>query len=1337
MKKALSLALALLMVLSLLPVAAFAAEARYDDIGGHWAESSIERWSEYKIVEGSGGHFRPDASLTRGEMAKILAGTLGLTEEGAENPFADVAADAWYAPYVLRCYVAGIMKGDGANAKPTASITRQEAMVMLCRALAIAEKAEADLSAYGDSADVADWAKGAVAALTEGKIVNGVDGNLVPGKDIDRASIMAILDRAIVQYINTPGSHTLTGEDGIVLVAAAGDVTLTGKTPADILVTPAAKGKTLAFDKAEVTGAVTIQADGMKVTKSDSKLPEIVTAGQNITVEDAKAETPAVSGGGGGGGGGGSKAPSVTLNVESAATNPAGTVSVGDKLKATTSNAGSSKLVWNVGGFDLEQETPSSEYTVTAADMGKEIFVKLVKEDGTVAAQSTKFTVAATAEVNVDDETSPVQIDLADENTKFYKEAEDEEGNVIKEVVTVSENDKLVLSIGEKTVTAEETATTKTAVKDNAEASVLAAAKEASGDDSLTLTEEQKADLAAATQVKAVDVDLTLVTTTTTDPGEGEEPVTTTTETPVHPVGETKVILSAAQLGLAGEDLNLYHFVASHTNVDNASQVVDGVVDEKGETVTFTTNGLSTIWIGNVPPRTVTFDTGAGGTKVDSQRVRFGGKVNTTKLPEKIERSGYLFCGWDYDLSKTPIISDLLVTAKWVVGTKVPVSRYTYKDSMGDQNFTFKEEDGRITITADPEVTYGAGISVTPTVTAYENAAKYYVSADAVTAAAMTDPAQFTAVSAGEITLSPAVTVTDGEAAVKGGKTSYFVKWLDESNAVLALEELTVVIDDGKGATDTKVVTRDMNRGVGTYEPYMTSSAKPDAPKWVGYINANPERDWENDERVYRLGTHFGFDQNFSWPENVTRNDYDVLHLDFTPFAGESYAGKSIIVEGEYDATDGYKPLTIQKEVTPEGKLALTISAGSFDTSSYSPYVNLYVTVGGVTQYIYGWIVNLNYVSPESTTANVDTMDELRAALAPAAGGAKRVYINYHGTEDVTLTDALTIPYTASVNFVDTCNFTVGSGGILTLEGGEGSSASFTLRENTFTVADGGKVVTVDKRPAQNYGSMHESSIAAGHVTLARGGRLEVQAGTSFTFRPYNSNGDNACVLETGSVVKVNGATNNYADFDVRNFSKATLAGQIDMVNHSQLYIYSDVNELSGTVALNGNDKWSYIEFYGDTTITGTGKLQLSGRRAHLELRGSLTNQGTIALSGNAYGIFTNTGYAQHNEGTITIASGSHIECEGTKLMNTGTISGAGELRMNLGDDTTDYGDNDTGVEYVSVDYNESSPSNYSRYKFTSDPAATVEVTLYKAELVNEQGGTCTAKTTTEDFPAN
>lgn len=285
-KRALSLALALVMALSLLPTASLAAGQKYDDTAGHWAESSIERWSGYKIVEGDDGHFHPNRSLTRGEMAKILANTLGLTDEGDKNPFADVPSDAWYTPFVLRCAAAGIMEGDGVNAHPTDVITRQETMTVLGRALNIEPVKDADLSAYADGSTVADWAKGYVAAMTKAGVVKGIGENLLaPTQDVTRASIMAILDRSVAEYINAPGAYDLSDKEGLVLVAAGG-VTFTGKSAAHILVTAAATGKELTFDKAEITGSITVQADNVKVvSKNSSTLPQIVALGKNLKTE--------------------------------------------------------------------------------------------------------------------------------------------------------------------------------------------------------------------------------------------------------------------------------------------------------------------------------------------------------------------------------------------------------------------------------------------------------------------------------------------------------------------------------------------------------------------------------------------------------------------------------------------------------------------------------------------------------------------------------------------------------------------------------------------------------------------------------------------------------------------------------------------------------------------------------------------------------------------------------------------------------------------------------------------------------------------------------------------
>ena len=51
-----------------------AASAAYTDTAGHWAEGAIDRWSgEYGILRGyEDGSFGPGASITRGQMAKIL-----------------------------------------------------------------------------------------------------------------------------------------------------------------------------------------------------------------------------------------------------------------------------------------------------------------------------------------------------------------------------------------------------------------------------------------------------------------------------------------------------------------------------------------------------------------------------------------------------------------------------------------------------------------------------------------------------------------------------------------------------------------------------------------------------------------------------------------------------------------------------------------------------------------------------------------------------------------------------------------------------------------------------------------------------------------------------------------------------------------------------------------------------------------------------------------------------------------------------------------------------------------------------------------------------------------
>lgn len=227
-RKILSLILVFAMTVSLLTVGTGAVGPTYGDTAGHWAESSIERWSAYGIIQGSNGQFDPNGQLTCAQLATILAKLLKLPA-AKDAGFTDNTADAWYYDAINRCAAAGILNGNGdGTVTPEAPITRERAMVMLARALGIEPIRKPDLTKYTDAAQVSAYAQGYVAALIEAGIVGGVTADeLAPQDNINRASTVTILDRAIGTYADKAGATVKADGKGIVLVVAE-NVKITG-----------------------------------------------------------------------------------------------------------------------------------------------------------------------------------------------------------------------------------------------------------------------------------------------------------------------------------------------------------------------------------------------------------------------------------------------------------------------------------------------------------------------------------------------------------------------------------------------------------------------------------------------------------------------------------------------------------------------------------------------------------------------------------------------------------------------------------------------------------------------------------------------------------------------------------------------------------------------------------------------------------------------------------------------------------------------------------------------------------------------------------------------------
>ena len=246
---------------------AYAAKSGYTDTQDHWAESSIERWSDYGIVGGyGGGLFGPDDSITRGQMATILARLLALPEAESAG-FADLAETAWYTDGINRCYAAGIMLGYNGKAMPNDPITREQTMVMLCRALGIEAETDADLSAYTDADEVSDYAVGCVAAMVECGIVMGTSENtLSPKTDIDRAAVTVVLDRSIAIYVNEDEATVDAADaDGLILIAAKNVTVTNAPVGASVIVSETATGATV--NGKSIEAGSTIKAEAAQTTK--------------------------------------------------------------------------------------------------------------------------------------------------------------------------------------------------------------------------------------------------------------------------------------------------------------------------------------------------------------------------------------------------------------------------------------------------------------------------------------------------------------------------------------------------------------------------------------------------------------------------------------------------------------------------------------------------------------------------------------------------------------------------------------------------------------------------------------------------------------------------------------------------------------------------------------------------------------------------------------------------------------------------------------------------------------------------------------------------------------
>ncbi|MBQ4630770.1 MAG: S-layer homology domain-containing protein [Clostridia bacterium] len=172
--------------------------SKYSDINGHFAESAINTLSDMGIINGfEDSTFRPNDSVTRAQLAKMTVSALKISQGADVKTFGDVTSSEWYYECINILSSKNIVSGDGANFYPNNLVTRQDAAVILYRALATVGKNMNGTFNFADMDTVSEYAKEAVGAMASNGIILGDASGFRPLSNLTRGEAAVLISRII------------------------------------------------------------------------------------------------------------------------------------------------------------------------------------------------------------------------------------------------------------------------------------------------------------------------------------------------------------------------------------------------------------------------------------------------------------------------------------------------------------------------------------------------------------------------------------------------------------------------------------------------------------------------------------------------------------------------------------------------------------------------------------------------------------------------------------------------------------------------------------------------------------------------------------------------------------------------------------------------------------------------------------------------------------------------------------------------------------------------------------------------------------------------------------
>lgn len=196
---------------------------------------------EQGIIKGDNGYLRPDDQVTRAEVATMLMRIAGVSAgelpDTNETPFVDLADGQWYTASINWAYEAGVISGTRGYVRPEAAVSREELACMLGNFMTSVTGASLSgdascLNAYSDRSSINSWALQSMAWAVDSGILGG-SAQLMPTASASRAEaakMLVVFNGILDDFENAPADDDIidgsVGDDTSAVGTAAVELAL-------------------------------------------------------------------------------------------------------------------------------------------------------------------------------------------------------------------------------------------------------------------------------------------------------------------------------------------------------------------------------------------------------------------------------------------------------------------------------------------------------------------------------------------------------------------------------------------------------------------------------------------------------------------------------------------------------------------------------------------------------------------------------------------------------------------------------------------------------------------------------------------------------------------------------------------------------------------------------------------------------------------------------------------------------------------------------------------------------------------------------------------------------